>query len=188
MKIIRHDIEGVVEIIPRQFGDGRGFFSETYNQREFSGRVADLHFVQDNHSLSRDPYVIRGLHFQTPPHAQDKLVRVVRGRIVDVAVDIRHGSPSFGQHVMVELSAEKWNQLLVPKGFAHGFCTLEPDTEVLYKVTDYYAPDCDAGIIWNDPDINIQWPLPDGVEPVLSAKDQKNPRLAQCEKYFVHED
>jgi dTDP-4-dehydrorhamnose 3,5-epimerase len=124
---------------PKRFNDHRGFFSETFSRRALAAIGFDLEFVQENHSLSSQSGVVRGLHFQAPPHGQDKLVRVTRGRILDVAVDIRKGSPTFGRHVAVELSAENWRQLLVPKGFAHGFCTLEPDCEVVYKVTDYYA-------------------------------------------------
>ncbi|MEL6209765.1 MAG: dTDP-4-dehydrorhamnose 3,5-epimerase, partial [Pseudomonadota bacterium] len=142
-------------IRPRKFGDHRGFFSETYNRRAFAEAGIDLDFVQDNHSLSGEVGTIRGLHYQSPPFAQDKLVRVVRGAILDVAVDIRRGSPTFGQHVAAKITAEDWNQILVPVGFAHGFVTLEPGTEVIYKVTNYYAPDCDHGILWNDPALAI---------------------------------
>lgn len=176
-------IPDVLEIRPRRFDDARGFFSEVYNARQLAEHGVSLTFVQDNHSLSREPGTIRGLHFQTPPYAQDKLVRVPRGRILDVAVDIRRGSPTFGKHVAVELSAESWNQLLVPTGFAHGFCTLEPDTEVLYKVTAYYAPDHDKGLLWDDPALAIAWPF--GRETArVSDKDARQPTLAALPAYF----
>ena len=176
-------IPDVLEIRPRRFDDARGFFSEVYNARQLAEHGVSLTFVQDNHSLSCEPGTIRGLHFQTPPYAQDKLVRVPRGRILDVAVDIRRGSPTFGKHVAVELSAESWNQLLVPTGFAHGFCTLEPDTEVLYKVTAYYAPDHDKGLLWDDPALAIAWPF--GRETArVSDKDARQPTLAALPAYF----
>lgn len=173
-------------IRPRKFTDERGFFSETFSARalEDAGLKVPT-FVQDNHSHSRAVGVLRGLHFQTHPHAQDKLVRVTRGAIFDVAVDVRLGSPTYGQHVAVVLSADDWSQLWVPKGFAHGLCTLEPDTEVLYKVTDYYAPDCDKGLAWNDPALEIEWPVSlDSV--ILSDKDQCHPTLAELPPYFVY--
>jgi dTDP-4-dehydrorhamnose 3,5-epimerase len=143
-----------------------------------------MEFVQDNHSLSVEKGVVRGLHFQLPPFAQDKLVRVVRGRILDVAVDIRRSSPTFGQHVAVEISAESWNQILVPAGFAHGFVTLEANTEVIYKVTNYYAPQCDRGILWNDPALGINWPIAAG-EAILSDKDKKQPLMADAPDLFA---
>lgn len=152
-------LEGVLEIVPARFGDARGFFSETYNAARLAESGIDLIFVQDNHSLSARRGVLRGLHYQLAPRAQDKLVRVVRGAVFDVAVDIRRGSPTFAQWVGVELSAEKWNQLLVPKGFAHGFVTLTENTEVVYKVTDYYSPEQDRSIRYDDPDIAIDWPI-----------------------------
>lgn len=176
-------IDDVKLITPKRFGDDRGFFSETYNKQAFAAAGIDLGFVQDNHSMSRPVGVLRGLHFQTPPFAQDKLVRVIRGRIFDVAVDIRHGSPTFGQWAGAEISAEEWNQILVPVGFAHGFVTLEPDTEVIYKVTAPYAPQNDMGIAWDDPAIGIDWPL-DGRQPTLSGKDAKQPLLADLPVYF----
>jgi dTDP-4-dehydrorhamnose 3,5-epimerase len=146
----------------------------------------DYHFVQDNHSLSRVQGTLRGIHFQTPPHGQDKLVRCVRGRILDVAVDLRRGSPTFGHWVSLELSAENGRQLFVPIGFGHGFVTLEPDTEVIYKVTDYYAPECDGGIRWNDPAIGVDWQLA-GAGPQLSAKDEKLPFLQDFESPFEYD-
>ena len=163
-------------VVPDRFGDARGFFSETYSRRDFAaGGIAD-EFVQDNHSRSASTGTVRGLHYQLPPFAQGKLIRVLKGSILDVAVDIRRGSPSFGDHVAVTLTAEAGNQLYVPAGFAHGFCTLEPDTEVAYKVTDYYSREHDRGIRWNDPALGIDWPV--GAEAaVLSAKDVALPML-----------
>ena len=176
-------IPDVKIITPRRFSDSRGFFSETYSERAMQEAGISLSFVQDNHSLSVDRGVLRGLHFQSPPHAQDKLVRVVRGSIYDVAVDIRKDSATYGQHVGVTLSAENGCQLLVPVGFAHGFVTLEHNTEVVYKVTDYYAPECDKGIQWDDPEIGIDWPI-DPEDAILSEKDQKHPSLSEIESYF----
>jgi len=175
-------IPDVKLITPVKHGDERGFFSETWNHRQWQALGVECQFVQDNHAFSAQPGTLRGLHFQTPPHAQHKLVRVVRGAILDVAVDIRHGSPTFGQHVSAVLSAENWSQLFVPEGFAHGLLTLEPNTEVLYKVSDYYAPTCDKGILWNDPALAIDWSL--DTSPVLSTKDKQLPTLAECPGYF----
>ena len=175
-------LDGVLEIVPAKFGDARGFFSETYNAARLAKSGIDLTFVQDNHSLSARRGVLRGLHYQLAPRAQDKLVRVVRGAIFDVAVDIRRGSPTFGQWVGVELSAEKWNQLLVPKGFAHGFVTLTENTEVIYKVTDYYSPEHDRSIRYDDPDIAIDWPIPTG-DLQLSDKDLSASPLADAEVF-----
>lgn len=178
---IRHvGLGGVLEITPKKFNDERGFFSETYNSGRLAEAGIDLVFVQDNHSRSAHKGVLRGLHYQLPPKAQDKLIRVSRGAILDVSVDIRKGSPTFGQWVAVELSAEKWNQLLVPKGFAHGFITLQDDTEVVYKATAHYSPEHDRSIRYDDPDIGIEWPLP-AAEIQLSGKDQAAPRLADAE-------
>jgi len=172
-------LDGVLELSPRKFGDDRGFFSETYNAKSFVEAGIDLTFVQDNHSYSAASGVVRGLHYQLPPFAQDKLVRVTRGAILDVAVDIRKGSPTFGKWVALEVSAEKWNQILVPKGFAHGFMTLVENTEVIYKVTNYYSPDHDRSIRFDDPAIGIDWPITaSGVQ--LSDKDQKAPFLADA--------
>ena len=172
MQIQTLTIPDVKVLIPGKFGDGRGFFSEVYSRRSLAGAGIDTDFVQDNHSLSACKGTVRGLHFQTPPRAQDKLVRVVRGSVFDVAVDLRRSSPTYGRHVSVVLSAEAWNQMLVPVGFAHGFVSLEPDTEVLYKVSDYYAPDHDDGLLWNDPALGIRWPIPEK-EVVLSEKDRR---------------
>ncbi|HTJ03157.1 MAG TPA: dTDP-4-dehydrorhamnose 3,5-epimerase [Methylovirgula sp.] len=170
-------------ITVKRFGDQRGFFSEIYNRRTFAAAGIDLEFVQDNHALSADRGTLRGLHFQSRPFAQDKLVRVARGRILDVAVDIRRSSPTFGQHVAVELSAENWQQILVPVGFAHGYVTLEPDTEVLYKVTNFYAPEHDHGLAFDDPALGIDWGIA-ASELILSDKDRKHPMLAALPKYF----
>lgn len=175
LKIERLAIPDVLLIEPARFGDARGFFSEVWSHRAFAAQGLDVTFVQDNHSLSHEAGVLRGLHFQRPPAAQGKLVRVVRGSILDVAVDIREGSPTYSRHVAVELSAANWRQLWVPRGFAHGFCTLEPDTEVLYKVDAYYDRGADAGIAWDDPALGIAWPVG---APVLSDKDRAAPRLA----------
>ena len=176
-------IPAVKIVTPKKFGDHRGFFSETWNRAAFAEAGLDLDFVQDNQSLSAPVGTLRGLHFQSPPFAQDKLVRVTRGRILDVAVDIRASSPTFGKHVAVELSVENWKQLLVPVGFAHGFVTLEPDTEVLYKVTAPYAPQNDRGLAFDDPALGIDWRLPlSGL--TLSDKDRKHPCLAEMLRYF----
>ena len=179
-------IPDVKLVTPKKFGDHRGFFSEVFSRKAFEAAGLRCDFVQDNHSLSAEVGTVRGLHFQTPPAAQCKLVRVVRGAILDVVVDIRKGSPWYGQHVAQELSAANWRQLLVPAGFAHGFCTLEPDTEVLYKVDAYYAPQNDRGILWNDPALGIDWKLPAGSKPVLSDKDTKHPTLAAYDSPFVY--
>ncbi|MBY6266415.1 dTDP-4-dehydrorhamnose 3,5-epimerase (plasmid) [Azospirillum sp. 412522] len=183
MDIVSLAIPDVKIIRPKKFGDHRGFFSETYSKRVFDAAGLLLDFVQDNQSLSAEVGTVRGLHYQLPPFAQDKLLRVVRGAVFDVAVDIRRDSPTFGQHVSAIVSAEEWNQILVPVGFAHGFCTLEPDTEVIYKVTNFYSPEHDRGILWNDPDLGIEWPLADG-KARLSDKDQKNPRLIDAAELF----
>jgi len=174
------ELAGVHEITPKRFGDDRGFFSETYSAPALAAAGLDLLFVQDNHSLSRRAGVMRGLHYQLPPFAQDKLVRVVRGAILDVAVDIRKSSPTFGRWLSLEVSAEKWNQILVPKGFAHGFVTLVPDTEVVYKVTERYAPDHDRSIRFDDPAIGIDWGI-SAAETTLSDKDRNAPLLADAQ-------
>lgn len=178
-------IPEVILVEPKRFVDHRGFFEETFHSGRFAAAGIAGPFVQDNHSLSRERYVIRGLHFQIPPVAQAKLVRCTHGAILDVAVDIRRGSPTYGRHVAVELSAANGRQLFVPVGFAHGFCTLEPDSEVQYKVTDYYAPDCDRGIAHDDPALAIAWPAPPGAA-VLSDRDRKHPRLAEMTETFEY--
>jgi len=176
-------IPDVKIVRPRKFGDARGFFSETYAARAFAEVGIPDAFVQDNHSFSASAGTVRGLHFQRIPRAQAKLVRVTRGRIWDVAVDLRQGSPSYGKWVAAEISAEAWNQIYMPVGFAHGFCTLEPDTEIAYKVTDYYAPAEDGGVHWLDPDLAIDWPV--GPEAAtLSAKDVALPQLRELPPLF----
>jgi len=177
-------IPAVKIITTRRFGDERGFFTETWNRRRFAEAGIDLDFVQDNHSLSGPTGTVRGLHFQSPRFAQDKLVRAVRGRILDVAVDIRRSSPTYGRHVAVELSAGNGRQLLVPVGFAHGFRTLEPDPQVVYKVTAYYAPEHDHGLAFDDPDLAIDWPVARAAA-IPSDKDRTHPRLAELPEYFA---
>lgn len=169
----------------KKFGDHRGFFSETYSKKDLEAAGIRAEFVQDNQSFSAAPGTMRGLHFQIAPFAQDKLVRVLRGSIWDVAVDIRRGSPTYGQHVAAEISAEKWNQIYIPVGFAHGMMTLEPDTEVFYKVTNFYAPDCDRGLLWNDPRLEIAWPIP-GEKVTTSDKDGRHPGLDALPHYFSY--
>lgn len=167
-------LDGVMILAPQRFGDARGWFCETWNAARMAAAGMALPFVQDNHSMSAEVGTLRGLHFQRPPHAQDKLVRCTKGAIYDVAVDFRAGSGTFGQWVGVDLTAENGRQLLVPKGFLHGFVTRAKDTEVQYKCTDVYAPDCDGAVRWDDPEIGIDW----GVSaPVLSAKDAAAPYL-----------
>lgn len=182
------DIEGttlpdVVIVTPRRFGDARGWFCETWNQAALARAGLETpEFVQDNHSFSAPRHTLRGLHYQRPPHAQDKLVRCSRGRILDVAVDARNGSPHYGQWVAVELSAEDGRQLYVPKGFLHGFVTLTEDCEVQYKCTDYYAPDCDGAVRWDS--VGIEWGVRD---PILSDKDAAAPDFAVFESPFTYE-
>ena len=189
MEIEHTPLPGVVLLTPKRFGDDRGFFSESWNAARMAAAGLDIAFVQDNHSLSKTKGTLRGLHFQSPPHAQAKLVRCGRGALWDVAVDIRKGSPTFGQWFGTELSFENGKQLLIPAGFLHAFVTLEPDTEVIYKCSDYYAPDCDGAVIWNDPDLAIDWPQEafDAGEPVLSAKDAAAPTMAQFDSPFTYE-
>jgi len=185
MQIEQTALPGVVILTPPRFGDDRGWFTESWNAARMSAAGFSLNFVQDNHSMSAAVGTLRGLHYQRPPHAQDKLVRCSRGGIFDVAVDIRRGSPSYGAWVGVELTAQNGRQLLVPKGFLHGFVTREADTEVQYKCTDVYAPECDGAIRWDDPMIGIDWGL--STPPLLSAKDQAAPFLADFESPFVWE-
>ena len=166
-------------------GDGRGFFSETYSQKSLEAAGIESVFVQDNHSLSADKGTVRGLHFQTHPFAQDKFIRVARGKIFDVAVDLRIGSPTYGKHVSAVISADEWNQILVPVGFAHGLVTLEDNTEVLYKVSNFYSADCDKGLLWNDPELEIDWPIL-AEDAILSAKDKVQPRLTDLPRYFEY--
>jgi len=173
-------------IQPIRFADDRGWFMETCNLRMLRAAAIDLDFVQDNHSLSHAIGTIRGIHFQRPPHAQAKLVRCVRGRIMDYAVDLRRGSPSYGRYFGAELSAANATQLFIPVGYGHAFVTLEPDTEVIYKVSDVYAPECDRGIAWNDPVIAIDWPLP-ATGPALSPKDVALPMLSAFDSPFDYD-
>ena len=176
-------IPEVLLLTPPRFTDDRGFFSETWNERRFVEAGIPGPFVQDNHAKSADRGVIRGLHLQIAPNAQGKLIRVVRGAIWDVAVDVRHGSPSYRRHVAAVLSAENWQQLWIPPGFLHGYCTLEPDTEVIYKVTAPWDRQAERGVIWNDFDLSLPWPIaPD--EAILSDKDRVLPRLADCPVWF----
>ena len=182
LEIIPLGLDGVLEIVPKRFHDARGYFVEDWNAKRFAEAGIDLRFVQDNRSYSAAAGVMRGLHYQLPPRAQEKLVRVGRGRILDVTVDIRRGSKSFGKWAAVELSSEKGNQVLVPKGFAHGFVTLVPDTEVLYKVTDVYSPADQRSIRFDDPAIGIEWPaIAGGFQ--LSDKDLEAPVLAAAEVF-----
>lgn len=174
-------------IIPKRFGDARGWFTETYSEPTFAKLGISYRFVQDNHSLSGPRYTLRGLHFQTPPRAQSKIVRCIRGRIFDVAVDIRRGSPTYGQWTGTELSADNGHQLFIPIGFAHGFVTLEPDCEVIYKCSDTYAPEHDGGIRWDDPALGIAWPIPADVTPELSAKDKVQPLLDDFDSPFPYD-
>lgn len=183
MEFIETALDGVVEIRAKRFGDDRGWFSETYKQHTLRDAGIDIDFVQDNESFSAPTGTLRGLHYQTAPHAQDKLIRVIHGSILDVAVDIRRASPTFGQHVAVTLTEQNANQLLVPAGFAHGFCTLEPDTRVAYKVSGQYAPDCERAIRWDDADLAVAWQLP-ATGPTLSEKDEIAPLLADQPDLF----
>ena len=186
MKVEKLAIPEVMLITPPRFGDERGFFSETFSARKFAAETgSEGAFVQDNHSLSRQRGVVRGLHCQLAPHIQGKLIRCVRGAIWDVAVDARVGSPTFGRWVAAELSAENWRQLWVPGGFLHAFCTLLPDTEVVYKVTGDYDRASEAGVIWNDPDLALPWPVP-ADEVILSEKDRQLPRLRDAGTLFTY--
>lgn len=185
MQVLTTELPGVLIIEPARFGDARGFFSESWSRQRFADHGIDTDFVQDNHSMSGRTGTLRGLHFQRPPHAQAKLVRCGRGRLFDVAVDIRKGSPTYGRWTGCELSFENGRQLYIPTGFLHGFVTREPDTEIIYKCSDYYAPDCDAGVRWDDPDLGIDWGL-DG-DPVLSEKDTKAPFLRDLPDLFTWE-
>jgi dTDP-4-dehydrorhamnose 3,5-epimerase len=183
MEVQETALPGVVVLTPKRFSDARGFFSESWNKRTVAGVGIELDFVQDNHSLSVEAGTLRGLHFQAPPHAQDKLVRCGRGRLLDVIVDIRKGSPTFGKWISVELSAENGRQILVPKGFLHGFLTREPNTEICYKCSEFFSPDCDGVVRWDS--CGVDWNL-DG-DPILSDKDTNAPTMDSFESPFVWE-
>ena len=182
--ITKTRLPDVLLICPQRFGDARGFFSESWNRKAMEAEGITIDFVQDNHSLSREVGTVRGLHFQSPPHAQAKLVRCGRGRIFDVAVDVRKGSPTYGQWVGEALTFENGKQLLVPAGFLHGFMTLEPDSEIIYKCSDYYAPDCDGAVKWDT--CGIEWPAVDAT-PILSDKDAAAQSLADFDSPFTYE-
>ncbi len=184
MKVIPTAIEGVVILEPEVFGDARGYFFESYSAARFDAAVHPVRFVQDNESRSQRG-VVRGLHFQRGAYAQSKLVRVVEGRVLDVAVDIRRGSPTFGRHVAVELSAENRLQLFIPRGFAHGFAVLSPTALFQYKCDNPYAPEAEAGVAWDDPDLGIDWQIP-ADEAILSDKDKHHPRLKDAGGLFDH--
>ncbi|MEE6451102.1 dTDP-4-dehydrorhamnose 3,5-epimerase [Gottfriedia acidiceleris] len=186
MKITETFIKGIVVIEPTVFGDHRGWFMETYNDSIMKDYGMDLNFVQDNQSFSALKGTLRGLHYQLSPKAQTKLVRCTRGSIFDVAVDIRKGSPTYRKWIGIELSAENKKQLLIPKGFAHGFMTLTDDVEVQYKVDELYSPECDRGIVWNDPDIQVEWPI--NLSPLLSVKDKIAPLLKDAENNFFYKE
>ena len=187
MQVETTPLAGVFVITPARFGDHRGFFSESYNKAALAKHGIDLTFVQDNHSLSDTVGTVRGLHFQAPPKAQDKLIRCGKGRLYDVMVDIRRGSPTFGKSFGVELSFENGKQVLVPAGLAHGFVTREPGTEIIYKCTDDYAPETEGALLWNDPALNIDWGINDA-DAVLSDKDKIAPKLADLESPFSFEE
>ena len=183
LKVEPLKIADVLLVTPQRFRDDRGFFSQTYSAAQFKAAGIDADFVQDNHSLSRQAGTVRGLHFQAPPYAQAKLVRVLRGAIVDVAVDIRKTSPTYGKWVKAELSAENGVQIFVPRGFLHGFATLQPDTEIAYKVDNPYSREADGAVLWNDPDLAIDWGI-DGLAPVLSEKDDRAPLFRAFDSPF----
>jgi dTDP-4-dehydrorhamnose 3,5-epimerase len=185
MEVVKLAIPEVLLLKPVKHGDQRGFFSETYSKRAFAAAGIAEDFVQDNHSLSGTVGTVRGLHFQVPPRAQAKLLRVIAGAVFDVAVDLRRGSPTYGRHVSAVISAAEWNQIYVPSGFAHGFCTLEAGTEVLYKVSDFYAPEAEQGLLWNDPELGIDWPAAAGA--VLSERDRLWPGLKDLARFFQYE-
>lgn len=182
MKIERCDIEGLFIIEPRIFEDARGYFFEAFSERDFAEQVCECHFVQENEAKSSYG-VVRGLHFQLPPHAQSKLVRVIKGRIIDVAVDIRKSSPTFGKHIAVELSDENHRQIFIPQGFAHGYSVLSEEAIVEYKCDNYYAPESEGAVAWNDDSLDIDWGIP-ADKVILSEKDKHHPTLAECKNLF----
>ena len=185
MEVIKTKIPGVVIIEPRLFPDARGYFFESFSKREFEEKVGKIDFVQDNESKSSYG-VLRGLHFQKPPYAQSKLVRVVKGAVLDVAVDIRKGSPTFGQHVAVELTEDNHRQFFIPRGFAHGFAVLTDEVIFQYKCDNFYAPASEGAIAWDDPDLGIDWRVP-AEKVILSEKDRRHPRLKEIESPFSYE-
>lgn len=185
VKITQLDIPGLLLVIPKRFEDSRGYFTELYNEKLLADAGAPSRFVQDNFSLSRKKGTVRGLHYQIPPRQQAKLVRVSRGRILDVALDLRPSSASFGKHICRELSAENGEQIFIPAGFAHGFCTLENDTEVVYKVSDFYDPQTEQGVLWSDPDLNISWPV-ELQQATVSEKDAKLPLFKDMQRHFLN--
>ena len=186
MYLTELELPGLIEIVPKRLADERGYFAEIFREDVFCDRLGDIHFVQDNQSLSIQPGSIRGLHFQTAPVAQGKLVRCLAGSLFDVAVDLRHGSPFYGRWAAITLSADVGNQLFIPPGFAHGFCTLEPNTVISYKVTAYYSAAHDKGVSSHDPDLSIRWPSTARLD-TLSAKDRQQPALADLPAYFSFE-
>ena len=183
MKIIKTKLDGVVILEPKRFGDNRGFFQESYSKKVWDELGLKFNFVQDNHSLSKEAGTLRGLHYQTAPKAQTKVVRVVTGAILDVVVDIRKGSPTYGKWISAILTADNNRQIVVPKGFAHGILTLVPDTHLLYKVDEFYSPENDRALRWNDPDLNIEWQWSD---PILSEKDANAPFLKDIDNNFEY--
>jgi dTDP-4-dehydrorhamnose 3,5-epimerase len=183
MQIERLAIEGILVVVPNKRSDLRGFFSETYRSDVLAAEGVRTNFVQDNHVYSAERRVLRGLHFQVPPRAQGKLVRCTRGAILDVVVDVRKDSPTWAQHAAIELTAANWKQLWVPPGFAHGYVTLEPNCEVIYKVTDYWATDCERGVVWNDPDLGIDWRFAES-ELILTDRDRGYPPLRETDPVF----
>ncbi len=183
MQVIETEIQGPKILVPEKIGDQRGFFSEVYSRKTLAGAGIHAEFIQDNHSLSVQKNVVRGLHYQLAPKGQDKLVRVVRGSILDIIVDIRRNSPTLGQHVRVVLSVENWKQIFVPVGFAHGFITLEPNTEVLYKVTNEYSPQHERAFRWNDPALKIDWGIEES-QAILSPRDRTHPMLKDVKDLF----
>lgn len=187
MQLAPVDLLPAVRIVnaPRH-SDERGFFSEVWHQKQFAEAGIDAQFLQDNHVLSRRAGTVRGMHFQVGQSAQGKLIRCIKGQILDVAVDIRRGSPTYARYVAVELNSENWRQLYIPPGFAHGYCTMTPDTEVIYKVTAYYDPAAERGFFWDDPEVNINWPVP-REEAQLSQKDLQLPRLATLPNFFPYD-
>ena len=184
MQVTQTKLSGVLILEPRRFGDDRGWFSEVYNRDTLAKHGVTLEFVQDNHSMSADVGTVRGLHYQSPPHAQDKLVRCGAGVVWDVAVDVRVGSPTYGEWIGVELSAENGKQLLIPAGFLHGFSTRAPNSELLYKCSDVYAPECDGSVLWNDPDLGIDWGV-DADAAILSEKDRNAVTFAEFQSPFT---